>query len=422
MKFPIYNCVVDENDSLSGIYAVSFVSDPAVEIDFIKLSKEQIELKKDEKKQILTGVVLRPEQLIYREDENKNGYYIKFSADEIEKISNKMMKTGVVLKNTTHEHEKELDGNYLTETWIIEDPDNDKSKALGFEELEKGTLMASYKITDSDYWKNEIMSENVKGFSLEGFFEQIKLEKQIKKLNKNNMRNKDKKKSVLEKFVKYFLEDETEEKTDSIEEIKKKDKTDSGEAVMIFQLYDSSELIVDEDGYTTMWGMQMYEGEHKLYDGNLIVIDKDGNFVETKTATDEETKEVEPKVDDKLKKQVEARKQEIKIKQNKFNKMSTEDKVKKTKLEDEEEVVEQVETIEDKLAKLEERVAELESKLADTEKEVEEKEEELNKLKKKVPTTTPIVAKVEEVDVTKMNRTERIAFQLSNLQKARNKK
>jgi peptidoglycan hydrolase CwlO-like protein len=102
--------------------------------------------------------------------------------------------------------------------------------------------------------------------------------------------------------------------------------------------------------------------------------------------------------------------------------MSTEDKTKKTKLEGEEEVVEQVETIEDKLTKLEERVAELESKLADTEKEVEEKEEELSKLKKKVPTTTPIVAKVDEVDVTKMNRTERIAFQLSNLQKTRNKK
>jgi hypothetical protein len=312
MKFPIYNCVVDENDSLSGIYAVSFVSDPANEVDFVTLSKEQkIELKKDTVKQILTGVVLRPEQLIYREDSDGNGYYIKFSADEIEKISNKMMKTGVVLKNTTHEHEKELDGNYLCETWIIEDPDNDKSKALGFEGLEKGTLMASYKITDSDYWKNEIMSENVKGFSLEGFFEQIKLEKQIKKLNKKNMRNKDKKKSVLEKFVKYFLEDETEEKTEtkSIDEVKKLDKTDSGEAVLLFQLYDGTELTVDEDGYTTMWGMQMYEGEHKLYDGNLIIIDKDGNFVETKTATDEETKEVEPVVDDKLKKQVEVRKQ-----------------------------------------------------------------------------------------------------------------
>lgn len=64
MNIPVYNCLIDENtEDQSGIYAISFVDVPANEIDFVTLAKQpKLErLNRDSKKQILTGVVLRPE-------------------------------------------------------------------------------------------------------------------------------------------------------------------------------------------------------------------------------------------------------------------------------------------------------------------------------------------------------------------------
>ena len=152
MKLPVFDCLINENlEDESGIYAISFVDIPANEVDFVTLSAQKAKqelLCRDPKKQILTGVVLRPEQLIYRNDKNLGEYYIRFGAEEIEKIARKMMKSGVALHNTTHQHQQNLKGNYLTELWIVEDPEKDKSLALGFEPQTKGTLMCSYKIED----------------------------------------------------------------------------------------------------------------------------------------------------------------------------------------------------------------------------------------------------------------------------------
>lgn len=171
MNTPIYDCMIDESaDDLTGIYAISFVDFPANQVDFIALDKQQeLHLSRDTAKQVLTGVVLKPGQLIYRHSPQTGDYYIRFSEEQVEKIARKMMKTGVALHSTTHQHRSPLTGNYLTELWIVEDPENDKSKALGFNDLPKGTLMCSYKIEDKNYWEKEVMSGHVKGFSLEGF-------------------------------------------------------------------------------------------------------------------------------------------------------------------------------------------------------------------------------------------------------------
>lgn len=86
-KIPIYECKIDESlNDITGIYAISFVDEPAVEENFVTLSKQAVLLNKDTKKQILTGVVLKPNQLIYRLDEENQPYYIQFSEVEIEKI------------------------------------------------------------------------------------------------------------------------------------------------------------------------------------------------------------------------------------------------------------------------------------------------------------------------------------------------
>jgi len=292
MKIPVYNCVIDENvDDLTGVYAISFVDMPANEIDFVALGKQELYLSKDEQKQILTGVVLKPEQLIYRNSPQLGDYYIKFSAGQIEKIAHKMMKTGIALHNTTHQHQSPLSGNYLTELWIVENPANDKSNALGFTDLPKGTLMCSYKIEDKNYWINEVMNGNVKGFSLEGFFNQ---EISLSKTNYKSMNDKKKKakQTLLGRIANMLLD---------IEAVEKSDVTTSGEAYVLFVLADGKEVYVDQDGFATMDEEQMPAGEHKLADGNLLVIDEQGQFVETKEASGNKTNPEETKAPQTLK-------------------------------------------------------------------------------------------------------------------------
>jgi hypothetical protein len=200
MELPIFNCVIDENlKDKTGIFAMSFVKCPAVDVDFVKLSEQMklpVHLHRDKHKQILTGAVLKPEQLIYRKDSKGNSFYIRFSADEIEKITHKMLQNGIAIHNTTHQHQIPLSNNYLVECWLIEDSDNDKANALGFKDLPKGTLMVSYKITDSDYWNKEVLTGNVKGFSLEGLFYHVSLSDNKELLNKSP-KNKDMNKDVI---------------------------------------------------------------------------------------------------------------------------------------------------------------------------------------------------------------------------------
>ena len=281
MNTPIYDCMIDESaDDLTGIYAISFVDFPANQVDFIALDKQQeLHLSRDAAKQVLTGVVLKPGQLIYRHSPPTGDYYIRFSDEQVEKIARKMMKTGVALHSTTHQHQSPLTGNYLTELWIVEDPENDKSKALGFSDLPKGTLMCSYKIEDKNYWEKEVMSGHVKGFSLEGFFSQ---QVSLSRINNKSMNNKKKKvkQTLLGRIANMLLD---------IDAVEKADTTASGTAYVVFVLADGKEAYVDADGFVTLDGEQMAAGEHNLSNGNLLVVDENGQFVETREPSDDKT-------------------------------------------------------------------------------------------------------------------------------------
>lgn len=292
-KLPVYAAQVDDADG-TGIYAISFVDVPAVERNFVALTKARpVKLNLNSHKQILTGVVLIPEQLIYRNDDQLGEYYIKYSAQDIERIAAKMMRTGVALTTTTHQHEKPLAGNYLVECWTVADPKRDKAVALGLGELPKGTLVASYKITDAKYWRDEVLTGNVKGFSLEGLFNFNTIKMNKKPMTKAAAKAAVKtpnKVSAFFKSVAAMLEGETEAAAEDLVEEAAKDETDSGEPFIIFELADGGEVHVDADGFATLDGEQMPAGEHALSDGNVIVIDDAGNLV----ITTDEPEIVEP--------------------------------------------------------------------------------------------------------------------------------
>jgi hypothetical protein len=71
--------------------------------------------------------------------------------------------------NSTLEHEAEIHGLSVVESWIIEDADKDKSRLYGLN-MPVGTWMVSVKVNNEDVWNNFVKTGAVKGFSIEGYF------------------------------------------------------------------------------------------------------------------------------------------------------------------------------------------------------------------------------------------------------------
>jgi hypothetical protein len=163
----IIELLIDEKKDGSGINAVSVVKDPAIQENFIALSKHEIELKEvNAEKKILMGAALVPNKQIYRRNKDKE-YYIYFSSDTIKKASELFLKNANQ-NNATYEHAKPLEGMTVVESWIIDNEEMDKSKAYGFS-LPKGTWMISMKVDNEDVWLS-VKKGEVKGFSIEGYF------------------------------------------------------------------------------------------------------------------------------------------------------------------------------------------------------------------------------------------------------------
>ena len=164
----IIELVIDDKDETSGIDAVSVVSSPAIEENFIALNKHEVELKKiDEEKRLLMGAALVPNKQIYRVNDKKEEYYIFFSEQTVRKASELFLKRSNQ-NNATYEHKNKLSGMSVVESWIIEDTKQDKSAKYGFE-LPVGTWMISMKVDNDEVW-NDVKEGKVKGFSIEGYF------------------------------------------------------------------------------------------------------------------------------------------------------------------------------------------------------------------------------------------------------------
>ena len=161
----IVELVLDEDQENTGIEAISIVDNPAIEADFIALKAEEVRLAEVSKeKRILMGALLIPNKPIYRMSEDGEDY-IYFSKETVEKASQMYLRNGNQ-NNATLEHQHQLQGLTLVESWIIEDEVHDKSKKYGLN-LPVGTWMGSMKVESDDAWAD---LKKKGGFSIEGYF------------------------------------------------------------------------------------------------------------------------------------------------------------------------------------------------------------------------------------------------------------
>lgn len=165
----IIELFIDEEGLLSGIDAISIVEKPAIEENFIALSEEkQVQLAEvDKEKKILMGAALIPNKNIYRRN-GDDEYYIYFSEDTVRKAAELFLMQGNQNRSTL-EHQAELHGLSVVESWIVEDETHDKSRKYGLN-MPIGTWMVSMKVNNDEVWEDYVKSGKVKGFSIEGYF------------------------------------------------------------------------------------------------------------------------------------------------------------------------------------------------------------------------------------------------------------
>ena len=165
----IIELVLDEEALLNGIDAISIVEQPAIESNFVALNKQQkvTFAEQDADKRLLLGPALIPNKTIYRYQGGEE-FYVYFSQKTIRRAAELFLMRGNQ-NNSTLEHEAQLQGLSVVESWIVEDPEMDKSNLYGME-MPKGTWMISMKVNNEQVWKDFVKTGAVKGFSIEGFF------------------------------------------------------------------------------------------------------------------------------------------------------------------------------------------------------------------------------------------------------------
>jgi hypothetical protein len=159
---------IDESREEDGIEAISLVESPAIEENFIALSKHKVEFKTiDSDKRIIVGLALVPDKLIYRRRGDYE-YNIVFSKDTVRKASELYLKR-LKINNATLEHDDQMtSGVSVIESWIVEDPNKDKTALYGLNAVQ-GAWAVTMKIDNDEVWE-DVKAGKYLGLSIEGMF------------------------------------------------------------------------------------------------------------------------------------------------------------------------------------------------------------------------------------------------------------
>ena len=166
----IVELVIEDDNQELAIDAISLVTAPAIEQDFVFFGKEKNNLtfaKVDEEKRMLVSPALIPNKQIFRYDPNTDSdYYVYFSKETVRRASELYLKHNNHHK-ATYQHQDRVSGVLTVESWIKEG-EQDKSKMYGFD-LPNGTWFVKMKIENDDLW-TKIKEGELKGLSIEGYF------------------------------------------------------------------------------------------------------------------------------------------------------------------------------------------------------------------------------------------------------------
>ena len=162
----LFELIVDDIED--EIFAISLVETPAIESNFVFFDKEEVMFAKvEDEKRMVMGPVLIPDKKILRVDAQGQPYEVFFTKDTVADLARAYLKNKYT-DSATLEHEKDIDGVHLVESWI-KTSKSDKSNDYGLN-VPIGTWMGQFYIENDEIWEEYVKEGKVKGFSIEGLF------------------------------------------------------------------------------------------------------------------------------------------------------------------------------------------------------------------------------------------------------------
>ena len=185
---PVYKITIDPEYSDGedlGIEQIAFTSNPAIKVKGMAFNQSNKLMFADDVKYRVTAPAMIPME-IYRRDDETGEYYVQFTAETIEQIHVKFMQDlkNRDIFNLEHDQSQQVPA-FILESWIEDNPKQDKAFTTFGIEVPKGTLMLTAQITDKEYYNELVKNEQI-GFSIEGFLG-LKLSNQIKQNNMNKL-------------------------------------------------------------------------------------------------------------------------------------------------------------------------------------------------------------------------------------------
>jgi hypothetical protein len=192
------------NEDKHIIDRVSIVKGGAVEADrvFFAEEKDAPLFFANEEKRVIYSVAMRPNKMIFRSNvssimgvvEPANVFY---TPETVEKLQQYYFRNQNNSKTNINHEIENTEGVYPFESWIVQNVDVDKSKAIGLE-TKVGDWVMGFKVDNPQVW-NDVKAGNLDGLSIEAYLG-------FKEVNNNtniNM-NKQNKENLLTKIVALF--------------------------------------------------------------------------------------------------------------------------------------------------------------------------------------------------------------------------
>ena len=203
VKLPVYKAMITDEET--GMFAISLVDDPAVEINwqyFKDDKKPMLFSVQDEEKRLVRGVIMECDKLIYRRTVEGFEYYITFDAQTIRLMAQKYLRDGFQ-NNVDTMHDGNLVNGVELVQWFLSDKENGVNP-IGFDEVNDHSLFAEFHVLNDEIW-DSIKDGTFRGFSLAGFFEPVEVKMQInKKSNTKEMSKLEKIRTALQNILAQF--------------------------------------------------------------------------------------------------------------------------------------------------------------------------------------------------------------------------
>lgn len=181
MELKCFKCVIDPSiESDLEVSFVALVDKPAIMRDFMAFNEKQ-RFAVDDDKRIISGPAMIANLPMYRKDETFGEYYVEFDPQTIFSIVQKFNQKGYMQNfNMFHDDQQQLPGVTIFNSFIA-DASLGIMPMKGFEDVADGSWFISAKVENDDAWA-KVKDGTVKGFSVEGIFQYVKMSHQHPKL------------------------------------------------------------------------------------------------------------------------------------------------------------------------------------------------------------------------------------------------